>query len=150
MERKKNDKYAAIKAAEKERGTSKNNPFIKANSNLNRAKPIQQSTSETSPPVSDATYSEMIHNNPSDSFSNIQEEYDIHETDTAKNETNHTFTENGKLNLKSVFPSSKKKRIMNGHTFYLEEKYYKKLKKIADEQGISVSNVLNEILKQIL
>lgn len=149
MERKKNDKYAAIKAAEKERETAKDNPFIKANSNLNRAKPIQQSADESINPVSDTASSERIHNEPLDSFKNMQES-NINENDINENEPNHTFTENGKLNLKSVFPSSKKKRIMNGHTFYLDEKYYKKLKKIADEQGISVSNVLNEILKQIL
>lgn len=150
MERKKNDKYAAIKAAEKERDTSKNNPFIKANSNLNRAKPMQQSINETILPVSNTTDSEKMHNETPDSFNDTRKKDDTHEADINNNELNRTFTENGKLNLKSVFPSSKKKRIMNGHTFYLDEKYYKKLKKIADEQGISVSNVLNEILKQIL
>lgn len=149
MERNKNDKYAAIKAAEKERNTSKNNPFIKANSNLNRAKPIQQETDEITLPVPSTEDSERMHNETPDSFSVIQKEDDTHEN-IKENELNHTFTENGKLNIKSVFPSSKKKRIMNGHTFYLDDKYYKKLKKIADEQGISVSNVLNEILKQIL
>lgn len=148
MERKKNDKYEAIKAAEKERDTSKNNPFIKANSNLNRAKPIQQTTDETTHSVPNTVDSKRIQNETPDPLSDIQD--DTPETNANKNELNHTFTENGKLNLKSVFPSSKKKRTMNGHTFYLDEKYYKKLKKIADEQGISVSNVLNEILKQIL
>ena len=150
MDRKKNDKYADIKAAEKERDTTKNNPFIKANSNLNRAKPVEQSSDEIVHPIFDTTYSETMPNETLDSFRNMQEKNDIRETNINKNEENRTFTENGKLNLKSVFPSSKKKRIMNGHTFYLDEKYYKKLKKISEEQGISVSNVLNEILKQIL
>lgn len=147
MERKKNDKYAAIKAAEKERDASKNNPFIKANTNLNRAKPIQQSTDEPIQPISETINTS---NETKNATGNIHEENDINKTGINNNEPNHTFTENGKLNLKSIFPSSKKKRIMNGHTFYLDEKYYKRLKKIADEQGISVSNVLNEILKQIL
>ena len=116
---------------------------------MNRAKPVQQSIDETILPVSNPADPELIHNETPNSFSDLQKENDIRETDTNNNELNRTFTENGKLNLKSVFPSSKKKRVMNGHTFYLDEKYYKKLKKIADEQGISVSNVLNEILKQI-
>lgn len=61
-----------------------------------------------------------------------------------------TPKETSKDLIDAIFKNPKKERKSSGHTFYLDEEYYKKLKKISKEQGISVSKVLNEILKHVL
>ena len=58
--------------------------------------------------------------------------------------------EPSKVLINSIFKTPQKERQLGGHTFYIDEEYYKKLKKISKEQGISVSKVLNEILKHVL
>ena len=65
-------------------------------------------------------------------------------------EKTSTSEESSRSLINSIFKTPQKERKSSGHTFYLDEEYYKKLKKISKEQGISVSKVLNEILKHVL
>lgn len=53
-----------------------------------------------------------------------------------------------KKDITSLFPRKDEK--FAGHTLYLNNGYYNILKKLAKNQGISVSNVVNEILKDFI
>lgn len=82
--------------------------------------------------------------------STIEQNYQEKVENNKEVEKTSTPEESSSSLINSIFKTPQKERKSSGHTFYLEEEYYKKLKKISKEQGISVSKVLNEILKHVL